>query len=66
MAFPENYLEGEKAKIFLKSKFFLSGTMNYPKKTGFNLYQSGHCAYITYSMYTLKVPWYRFKYHILL
>ena len=27
-------------------------TMNYPKKTGFNLYQSLHCAYITYSVKT--------------
>ena len=27
-------------------------TMNYPKKTGLNLYQSRHCAYITYSMKT--------------
>ena len=26
--------------------------MNYPKKTGFNLYQSRHCAYITYSVKT--------------
>ena len=24
--------------------------MNYPKKTGFNLYQSRHCVYITYSV----------------
>ena len=24
--------------------------MNYPKKPGFNLYQSRHCAYITYSV----------------
>ena len=24
--------------------------MTYPKKTGFNLYQSRHCAYITYSV----------------
>ena len=27
-------------------------TMNYPKKTGFNLYESRHCAYITYSVKT--------------
>ena len=27
-------------------------TMNYPKKPGFNLYQSLHCAYITYSVKT--------------
>ena len=27
-------------------------TMNYPKKTSFNLYQSRHCAYITYSVKT--------------
>ena len=26
--------------------------MNYPKKTGFNLYQSRHCTYITYSVKT--------------
>ena len=26
--------------------------MNYPKKTGFNLYQSRHCAYITYTVKT--------------
>ena len=26
--------------------------MNYPKKTGFNLYQLWHCAYITYSVKT--------------
>ena len=26
--------------------------MNYLKKTGFNLYQSRHCAYITYSVKT--------------
>ena len=26
--------------------------MNYPKKTGFNIYQSQHCAYITYSVNT--------------
>ena len=26
--------------------------MNYPKKTGFNLYESRHCAYITYSVKT--------------
>ena len=26
--------------------------MNYPKKTRFNLYQSRHCAYITYSVKT--------------
>ena len=26
--------------------------MNYPKKTGFNLYQSRHCAYMTYSVKT--------------
>ena len=26
--------------------------MNYPKKTGFNPYQSRHCAYITCSMKT--------------
>ena len=29
-----------------------SHTMNYPKKKGFNLYQSRHCAYITYSVKT--------------
>ena len=28
------------------------GTMNYPKKPGFNLYQSRHCAYKTYSLKT--------------
>ena len=35
----------------------LRHTMDYPKKTGFNLYQSRHCAYITYSVETwfLKV-----------
>jgi len=27
--------------------YIYTGTMNYPKKTGFNLYQSRHCAYIT-------------------
>ena len=27
-------------------------TMNYPKKPGFNMYQSRHCAYITYSVKT--------------
>ena len=27
-------------------------TMNYPKKPGFNHYQSPHCAYITYSVKT--------------
>ena len=35
-------------------------TMNYPKKTGFNLYESRHCAYITYSVKTcfyLSVPY---------
>ena len=26
--------------------------LNYPKKPGFNLYQSWHCAYITYSVKT--------------
>ena len=26
--------------------------MNYSKKTGFNLYQSRHCAYLTYSVKT--------------
>ena len=26
--------------------------MNYPKKPGFNLYRSRHCAYITYSVKT--------------
>ena len=26
--------------------------MNYPKKPGFNLYASRHCAYITYSVKT--------------
>ena len=26
--------------------------MNYPKKPGFSLYQSRHCAYITYSVKT--------------
>ena len=26
--------------------------MNYPKKPGFNLYQSRHCAYTTYSLKT--------------
>ena len=26
--------------------------MNYPKKTGFNLYESRNCAYITYSVKT--------------
>ena len=26
--------------------------MNYPKKPGFNLYQSRHCAYITYGVKT--------------
>ena len=29
--------------------------MNYPKKTGFNLYKSRHCAYITYSVKILSV-----------
>ena len=37
-------------------------TMNYPKKQGFNLYQSRHCAYITYNVKTwflkiLSVLW---------
>ena len=32
-----------------KVKIKISHTMNYPKKPGFNLYQSRHCAYITYS-----------------
>ena len=27
-------------------------TMNYPKKTGFNLHESQHCAFITYSVKT--------------
>ena len=27
--------------------------MNYPKKQGFNLYESRHCAYITYSLKNL-------------
>ena len=27
-------------------------TMNYPKKTGINLYQFQHCAYLTYSVKT--------------
>ena len=40
-------------------------TMNYPQKTGFNLYQLRNCAYITYSVKTwffkiLSVP-YRYK-----
>ena len=39
--------------------------MNYPKKPGFNLYQSRHCAYITYSVKTwfLKILslYYRIK-----
>ena len=26
--------------------------MNYPKKPGFNLYESRHCAYITYGVKT--------------
>ena len=26
--------------------------MNHPKKPGFNLYQSRHCAYVTYSVKT--------------
>ena len=30
----------------------LPSTTNYPKKIGFNLYQSRHCAYITYSLKT--------------
>ena len=29
---------------------FLFHTMNYPKKTGFNLYQSRNCAYIKCSV----------------
>ena len=28
----------------------MRSTMNYPKKPGLNLYQSLHCAYITYSV----------------
>ena len=31
---------------------FVSNTMNYPKKPGFKLYQSRHCAYIIYSVKT--------------
>ena len=34
------------------SMLFNCDTMNYPKKPGFNLYQSTHCAYITYSVKT--------------
>ena len=30
----------------------LLNTMNYAKKTGFNIYESRHCAYITYSVKT--------------
>ena len=30
----------------------MAGTMNYPKKTCFNLFQSRHCSYILYSVKT--------------
>ena len=35
-----------------KSDQSFSDTMNYPQKTGFNLYLSRHCAYITYNVKT--------------
>ena len=35
-----------------RSGLLAKGTMNYPKKTGFNLYQSRYCAFITYSVKT--------------
>ena len=64
MAFPENYLEGEKAKIFKKSKFFLSGTMNYHKKKRFQfvpirtlcLYNIQH-VYSKRAMVSIQVPY---------
>jgi len=37
--------------LFCQFDFHLH-TVNYPKKPGFNLYQSRHCAYITYSVKT--------------
>ena len=37
---------------FYQKKTFFRTTMNYPKKPSFNLYQSRHCAYITYSVKT--------------
>ena len=44
-------------EIFTKNDVFCdfgrtSNTMNYQKKKGLNLYQSGHCAYITYIVKT--------------
>ena len=38
--------------IICTSKFTYIHTMNYPKKPGFNLCQSRHCAYITYCVKT--------------
>ena len=42
-------------KLFYKTKttdesVVHCATMNYPKKTGFNLYQLRHCTYITYGV----------------
>ena len=42
------FLKGVVRTVEVKS----ISTMNYPKKTGFNLFQSRHCAYITYSVIT--------------
>ena len=35
--------------ISYNHRIIFLATMNYPKKTGFNLYQMRHCAYITYN-----------------
>ena len=45
---------GKNYRIWFLPKSGISscGAMNYPKKSGFNLYQSRHCAYITYSVKT--------------
>ena len=57
------YMQGapEVLKPFAFVSFQKLGTMNYPKKQVFNLYQLRHCAYITYSVKTwflknLSVP----------
>ena len=46
----------------VETKFNNPGTMNYPKKPGFNLYESRYCAYITYSVKTwfLKILFFFF------
>ena len=44
ISIPQLKFSSIKNKIKKKSYFFWF-TMNYPKKPGFNLYQSRHCAY---------------------